>query len=187
MEQYVPGKGIILDLVAGHSKLGDFGYVTDLPLPPSVLVSGLENWCLQLWFPRLLFFFFFSKAAFNPKFQDILLGYTCASHNSSPGPTTQIHTLWSEYFQTESPAWFSVGLWVASEACDICSVDHGEPWTLYAFIGRSTGTYFPRMWPSVSLISLFYSWRAWIISSLLRAELLQSLPNGIKPLYDISE
>ena len=48
MEQYVPGKGIILDLVAGHSKLGDFGYVTDLPLPPSVLVSVLENWSLQL-------------------------------------------------------------------------------------------------------------------------------------------
>lgn len=34
-----------------------------------------------------------SKAPFNPKFQDILLGYTCAPQNSSPGPTTQIHTL----------------------------------------------------------------------------------------------
>ena len=43
MEQYVPGKGIILDLVAGHSKLGDFGYVTDLPLPPVFLSQCLPG------------------------------------------------------------------------------------------------------------------------------------------------
>lgn len=113
----------------------------------------------------------FKAIFFVPKFQYILLDKLFSSQLFSR-PSHTIHPLSSGYFQIVSLAWFFVELLVVSEASDICSVDHGEPWTLYTFKRRPTGTHFLRIWPSVSLISLFWSWRAWIISRLLRVELL---------------
>lgn len=158
MEPCVWRKGTILGIMMGHSKHWEFDQ-TPQCFSFQVLKTGVFGYNFQGYF------------FFVPKFQYILLDILFSSQLFSR-PSHTIHTLSSGYFQIVSLAWFFVELLVVSEASDICSVDHGEPWTLYTFKRRPTGTYFLRIWPSVSLISLFWSWRAWIISSLLRVELL---------------
>lgn len=141
MEQCVWGKGTILGVMMDHSEHWEFD-----PMPQCFSFQVLKTG---------VFSYDFQGNFLSPNSSTSYWIY--CSHNFSLGPATDIHTLSSGYFQIASLAWFCIGLWVVSEACDICSVDHGEPWTLYTFKGRSTGTCFLRIWPSVSLISLFWS------------------------------